>query len=45
MLGISDQRRIDELYSWAWAFDVRQAMLFPAYRWRGCKITKPALTW
>jgi hypothetical protein len=45
MLGVTDRPHIDELYSYAWALDERQAMLFPAYRWPGCKITKPTLTW
>ena len=45
MLGVTDRAHVDELYSYAWAFDEREAMLFPGYRWRACKIPKPALTW
>ena len=45
MLGVTDRPHIDELYSYAWAFDAREAALFSAYRWRGCKIPKPTLTW
>jgi hypothetical protein len=31
----------DDLYSWAWAFHIRQAKLFPEYRLKGCGAKRP----
>jgi hypothetical protein len=35
----------DDLYSWAWAFHIRQSALFPAYSLKGCHAPRPSAHW
>src|SRR3954465_11758868 len=41
LLGATPEQA-DSLYSWAWAFDQREGVLFPEYRYAYCKAKKPA---
>lgn len=40
LLGASPEQA-DSLYSWAWAFHVREGVLYPAYSYAYCKAKKP----
>jgi hypothetical protein len=35
----------DDLYSWAWAFHIRQTTLFPEYWLKGCRAKRPTAHW